>query len=83
MVYFLVLINAFVFFLSQYGGVSTGALYLNHYKTAWYQLVTSTFCHASIQVIHALCRSSICADIDFCNHSILVGISSPYWFSVV
>lgn len=49
MVYILVLINAFIFFLSKFGGVSTSALYLYHYKSAWYQLVTSTFCHASLQ----------------------------------
>jgi hypothetical protein len=50
MIYLLVLANALVFMLSTYGHVSTTALYLNHQKAAWYQLVTSTFCHANIQV---------------------------------
>jgi len=49
MIYLLVLANALVFMLSKYGHVSTSALYLNHQHAAWYQLVTSTFCHANIQ----------------------------------
>ena len=51
MVYILVLINAFLFFASKYGGISTSALYLDHYRPAWYQVFTSTFCHANLQVI--------------------------------
>jgi hypothetical protein len=64
MVYILVLINAFIFFLSKFGGVSTSALYLYHYKSAWYQLVTSTFCHASLQVSAKMFYFSPCSTSD-------------------
>mmetsp|Transcript_13239 Transcript_13239/g.32356 ORF Transcript_13239/g.32356 Transcript_13239/m.32356 type:complete len:301 (-) Transcript_13239:66-968(-) len=46
-VYLLVVVNALVFALQTFGRVPMYGFYLNHAHPAWFQYITSTFCHAN------------------------------------